>query len=429
MPTWNWESSAWRRRTTTPPSAWPPGTPWRTTAGGPVGAELGDLAGAVGDFDLAILLAPGEASPYYNRGLTYAEMGEPLLAVEDLSRAMELESGQADAYYNRGLAYRDLGELERAVEDFGEAIALQQNYGLAHYARAVTGVNLGEFHAALRDFDAVIGLNPDDADALRGRAVALGSLGRYGEAVRDLDRSLEVDPGNVETLTVRAVALGSLGQHESAIEDYTSALELDPGNTALLFNRGISWIQVDRNELAIEDFGAVIEMDPDNAVCYRARALARMALGEHRMPSRTATGWWSSPRKTRRRTTPGDAPMPVWASLREHWRTSGAPSPWTRRTWRRCATGRPCTANWASRTRRCGITTSSSASCPATRTCAGRERLPLPKRRGSEPERHRGAGVRTRAPGRLAVISSSGEDFRRDGKPAGPLGCSSALAP
>ena len=27
-------STAWRWRTTTPPSAWPPATPWRTTAGG-----------------------------------------------------------------------------------------------------------------------------------------------------------------------------------------------------------------------------------------------------------------------------------------------------------------------------------------------------------------------------------------------------------
>ena len=31
-------------------------------------AELGDLAGAMSDFDVAVTLAPGDANAHYNRG-------------------------------------------------------------------------------------------------------------------------------------------------------------------------------------------------------------------------------------------------------------------------------------------------------------------------------------------------------------------------
>ena len=55
-------------------------------------AALGDLAGAVGDFDIVLLLDPDDADPYYNWGLTYTEMGEHLLAVEDCCRSTSATS-------------------------------------------------------------------------------------------------------------------------------------------------------------------------------------------------------------------------------------------------------------------------------------------------------------------------------------------------
>ena len=111
-----WRSTAGRWRTTTPPSAWRPGNAAAHSSRGGCNAQLGNLAGAISDFDVAILLDPEYPDAHFNRGLTYAEMGEHLRAVEDLSRALELEPGQAVAHYERGLAYRDLGETDPALE-------------------------------------------------------------------------------------------------------------------------------------------------------------------------------------------------------------------------------------------------------------------------------------------------------------------------
>lgn len=52
---------------------------------GTCNSELGNLAGAINDFDVAILLAPDEADHHYNRALTYAAMEERQQAVEHLA--------------------------------------------------------------------------------------------------------------------------------------------------------------------------------------------------------------------------------------------------------------------------------------------------------------------------------------------------------
>ena len=164
-PTWagltpipNWGSTSWPWKTTTPPSGWSSGDAVAHYSRGACHAQLGNLAGAVSDFDAAIRLAPDNADPWYNRGLTYAEMGEPLRAVEDLSRAIELEPGLAEARYNRGMVYRDLGEIWTGPSTtINAAIELEPNYGLARYARGITKLNLGEFDSdAPGDFDTVM---------------------------------------------------------------------------------------------------------------------------------------------------------------------------------------------------------------------------------------------------------------------------------
>ena len=75
-----------------------PGDAAAHSSRGGCNAELGNLAGAISDFDLAILLDP---DAHYNRRVTYAEMVEPLGAVEDLSPAIELDPEEPVAHYHR----------------------------------------------------------------------------------------------------------------------------------------------------------------------------------------------------------------------------------------------------------------------------------------------------------------------------------------
>ena len=84
-------------------------------------AEVGDLVGAMSDFDVAVTLTPGEADAHFNRGLTHLAMGKRHRAVKDLSRAIDLNPNLADARYHRGMAYRGIrGRRRRPDAGVGE---------------------------------------------------------------------------------------------------------------------------------------------------------------------------------------------------------------------------------------------------------------------------------------------------------------------
>ena len=176
--------------------------------------------------------------------------------------------------------------------------------------------------------------------ALRGRGVALGGLDRHDEAMRDLDRSLALDPDNAETLTARGLTHTSLGRHELAIGDYTRVLDLGPRQhrrplqpgdrqhapgTVRAGRRGLQRRHRDRTRP---------RRIPGAGIRPRVAGGARRGAQGLRPGHRAYAG------------RPGGVPRERMRSCRAggnsagRWRTSGGPSPWTRRTWSPGASGR-----------------------------------------------------------------------------------------
>ncbi|HEU0176601.1 MAG TPA: tetratricopeptide repeat protein [Blastocatellia bacterium] len=80
--------------------------------------EIGDLDGAMADFNHAIALAPRLAWAYFGRGAILGEQGKFDEAIIDFDRAVELDPEFALAYANRGLARLRRGEDYIAKKDF-----------------------------------------------------------------------------------------------------------------------------------------------------------------------------------------------------------------------------------------------------------------------------------------------------------------------
>ncbi|MEA5532191.1 tetratricopeptide repeat protein, partial [Dolichospermum sp. UHCC 0684] len=59
-------------------------------------------------------------------------LGDVKGAVEDYNQALRLNPNQGEAYYNRGLARKILGDLEGAIEDYNQALRLNPNQGEAY---------------------------------------------------------------------------------------------------------------------------------------------------------------------------------------------------------------------------------------------------------------------------------------------------------
>lgn len=112
--------------------------------------RLGDLNGAVRDYNRAIELAPTDGELYFNRGNALVAAGQYREAILDYDRAIQLVPSYARAIFNRGTAYALAGQPDAARRDWRAAIQLEgdpyvksamlRNAGLDTRTAAVTPV-------------------------------------------------------------------------------------------------------------------------------------------------------------------------------------------------------------------------------------------------------------------------------------------------
>jgi tetratricopeptide (TPR) repeat protein len=87
--------------------------------------RLGDLNGAIADYNRALELAPKDPEIYYNRGNALVAAGLYQDAIADFTRALTLDANFSKAAFNRGTAYAMLGQREAAKQDWAQAISLE----------------------------------------------------------------------------------------------------------------------------------------------------------------------------------------------------------------------------------------------------------------------------------------------------------------
>ena len=84
--------------------------------------DLGNYAGAILDYTMAIQLEPDFAEAYNNRGNAKDELGQHFAAITDYDIAIRLKPDYAGAYLNRGLTKAKLGQHFAAISDYDIAI-------------------------------------------------------------------------------------------------------------------------------------------------------------------------------------------------------------------------------------------------------------------------------------------------------------------
>jgi tetratricopeptide (TPR) repeat protein len=220
-----------------------------------------DLAGAIADYDQAILLKPNLASTYSKRGRAKHRKNDLSGAMSDYGQAISLGSTDASAYHNRGLIEKILYDRDGSHDHLNAAIA---------------------------DYDHAIALNPMDATTFLHRGKAKVAKNDTDGAMVDYDQAIALDGKYVAAYGDRAIlkiALfrksGALENLDGAIADYDQAIALDPQNAATnYFNRGNA--KRDRNDLseAINDYTQAIALNPKDAGSYTNRGNIKSRLGD-----------------------------------------------------------------------------------------------------------------------------------------------------
>lgn len=99
-------------------------------------AKAGEHTIALADFEQAIEVSPGKATPLASRAKYWLEQGEFRKAIEDATRAIQTEFSHP-ALSIRGDAYLQQGEYDRAIADYTAAKRLDPAVAQAYYGRAL----------------------------------------------------------------------------------------------------------------------------------------------------------------------------------------------------------------------------------------------------------------------------------------------------
>ncbi|XP_050218117.1 TPR repeat-containing thioredoxin TTL1-like [Mercurialis annua] len=275
--------------------------------------QKGHFGEALGFYDKAIALAPGNAAYRYNRAAALMGLGRLAEAVRECEEAVKLDPHYWRAHHRLGSLFIRLGHVENARRHLSFAGHHQDEFELQklqvvekHLNTCSDARKFNDWKKALREADAAISAGADYSPQLfMCRAEALLKLHQLKDAETCLTNmpKLELHTGSFSQsrffgmlseayfFLVRAQMEMALGRFESALSAAEKAGQIDPRNVevaVLLKNvklvsrarsRGNDLFRSERYTEACSAYGEGLRLDPWNSVLYCNRAACWFKLG------------------------------------------------------------------------------------------------------------------------------------------------------
>ncbi|XP_057465610.1 TPR repeat-containing thioredoxin TTL1-like isoform X1 [Actinidia eriantha] len=278
--------------------------------------RLGNLEEALGLYDRAIAISPGNATYRFNRAVALTGLRRLAEAVRECEEAIRLDPGYTKAHHRLGSIFIRLGQVENARRHFclpgyqvdGNELQKWQAVEM-HLSKCTDARKIGDWRTALREVDAAIVAGADASPQLHSCKVeALLKLHQLEEANSSLCNVPKFEPSapscsqskffgmlsEAYLFLVRAQIEMAFGRFENAVTAAEKAGQIDPRNieiSVLLNNvrlvsraraRGNDLFKSERFTEASSAYGEGLRLDPSNAIllCNRAACWFKLGLWE-----------------------------------------------------------------------------------------------------------------------------------------------------
>ena len=178
-------------------------------------------------FQKGIELRPDDPTLRHRRGTALALMGDVPGAVREFEEALRREPGFAQAHYSLGVILATNGRFAEATTRFADAVTYDDAYVEARLVLADLLRRSGREELALLHYAEVVEDDPRVSDARFGFAMALVQLGRYDEALERLDEGALIHPDRPEFVLAQGRLLASAP--DDRVRDGRRALALMQG--------------------------------------------------------------------------------------------------------------------------------------------------------------------------------------------------------
>ncbi|QLE39557.1 tetratricopeptide repeat protein [Nostoc sp. C052] len=217
-----------------------------------------------------------DADAYNNRGLSRYVLGDIKGAINDYNQALRINPNHADAYNNRGLARSTLGDKQGAINDYNQALHIDANFTQAYInlliirykmiALILIGL-IAVFSLSLIIF--ANNLNSEtnsnlDKDYVN-RCSEHFQLKDYTEAVDDCNEAVKINSNNDEAYFLRGAAYFKLKDYTEAVNNCNKAVNINPNNDKAYFLRGASHSMNKNMYQGMEDFRKAASLGNEEA--------------------------------------------------------------------------------------------------------------------------------------------------------------------
>ncbi len=169
------------------------------------------------------------AKAYIARGLEHSARGREERAVTDYNEAILLCPGKADPYNNRGHSYAKQEDYVRAIADYRRALEISPGFELAQANLEMATNFPGKIAQLTREIEKM-----PAAGSYCDRGIYYAKLHNFQKALPDLDRAIALDPLMVRAFKNRGSVYQVMHDDERALADYKNAFALDPLDPILL---------------------------------------------------------------------------------------------------------------------------------------------------------------------------------------------------
>jgi tetratricopeptide (TPR) repeat protein len=191
---------------------------------------------AAAAFDAALRRNPKNARALANRCTARYKLGDMPGAIADFEAAVRLKpdlkptlaTSMSDAYYRRAKFWVAKDSDSTAAEFLYTSVRLNRRNASAYCELGFLAVRNRQYDIAVPYFDRALKINPNLAPAYASRAAALMALDHGSAAFSDMDRAILIEPENALYFATRARIAAAIGRHEQSVKDARRAMELDP---------------------------------------------------------------------------------------------------------------------------------------------------------------------------------------------------------
>jgi tetratricopeptide (TPR) repeat protein len=229
--------------------------------------------------DLSEALIPKTSAMFSNRGYVRSRVGDVKGAVEDFDKAIEMDEKNVEAFSGRGYLRLYDGDQSEAMADFNRALAISPHDTSALCGRGQANANMGNEKEALADFNLAIKLDPSNAPSYIFRGYHLERHGDQPRAIADFDQTIKLDPTNALAYCYRGTARQAVKDNQGAVSDFSKVIKFDPRYAWAYYRRGQARDQLRDHSGAISDFNQYIKLKPTDPWGYRARGFTHQEIG------------------------------------------------------------------------------------------------------------------------------------------------------